>query len=86
MSKRYCVEWLETARREFHLIIDDLAEVSPGAAFRTLERIEKAAKSLATLPNRGRLIPELAALPNRAYRELQILLSVFSTGLTPTKW
>ncbi len=72
MTKRYRVEWLETARRELHRVVDDLADVSPGAALRTLEGIENAASNLVTLPNRGRLIPELAALSNRFYRELQV--------------
>ncbi len=72
MSQRYHVEWLETARRELHQIVDDLADVSPGAAFRTLESVERTAESLVTLPRRGRLIPELKALSNRYYRELQI--------------
>ncbi len=72
MSKRYRVEWLESARRELHEIVADLAEKSPGAALRRLESIENTADSLATIPERGRWIPELAALSNRSYRELQI--------------
>ncbi len=72
MTRRYRVEWLETARRDLYQIVDNLAEVTPGAALRALERIEKAADSLVILPERGRLIPELAALSNRNYRELQI--------------
>ncbi|MCP3993554.1 MAG: type II toxin-antitoxin system RelE/ParE family toxin [bacterium] len=72
MSKRYRVEWLETARRELHQITAALAEKSPRAALRQLESIENTAESLATLPERGRWIPELATLSNRSYRELQI--------------
>ena len=72
MSKQYRVEWLETARREFYQIIDGRAEVSTAAALGILERMEQTANSLTMFPERGRLIPELAALRNRTYRELQV--------------
>ena len=72
MTRRYSVDWLESARRELFQIVDDLARQPPAAAVATLDLVEEKARSLETLPDRGRLIPELTVFSNRSYRELQI--------------
>ena len=47
-----------------------LADRSPPAARGTLDRIQGKAKALAGLVERGRVVPELARLHVREYREL----------------
>jgi len=68
--KRRKVVWAEAARRDLNLIVSYLADRSPQAALATLKRLEASAKALAKLPDRGRVVPELARLHVREYREL----------------
>lgn len=71
-ARRFAVEWSEVARRDLERIVDYLAEDNPAAALRVLARIEKRAAALDILPERGRVVPELARLGVRLYRELQV--------------
>ncbi len=71
MSRRLVV-WAKVARRDLYVLFDYLADRSPRAALGVLNRIEAAAAQLVTLPERGRVVPELARLHVRDYRELVV--------------
>lgn len=68
--RRRKVLWARSARRDLDSIVAYVADRSPQAALATLDRIEGTAKSLAGLVYRGRVVPELARLHVREYREL----------------
>ena len=67
--KRRKVLWARSARRDLEAIVGYLAERSPLAAASTLDRLEARARSLATLADRGRVVPELGRLHVQQYRE-----------------
>jgi addiction module RelE/StbE family toxin len=66
------VPWAKSARRDLESIVSYLADRSPQAALSTLDRLEARAKSLATLADRGRVVPELGRLHIQQYRELVV--------------
>ena len=66
------VRWTRSARRDLEGIVAYLADRSPQAALATLDRLEARAKSLTTLADRGRVVPELRRLHIRQYRELVV--------------
>lgn len=66
------VLWARSARRDLESIVAYLADRSPQAALATLDRLESKAKSLARQVDRGRVVPELARLHVREYRELVV--------------
>jgi plasmid stabilization system protein ParE len=68
--KRRRVLWARFARRDLEGIIAFLADRSPKGALAILDQLEQRAKSSALLPERGRIVPELARLHVREYREL----------------
>jgi plasmid stabilization system protein ParE len=68
--RRRKVPWARSARRDLESIVASLASRSPQAALATLDRLQNKAKSLAGLVERGRVVPELARLRVREYREL----------------
>ena len=71
MSRRpFRVEWTAVAREDLLSIVDYLADHGPDAAPSILARLEKKANSLKQSPTRGRVVPELARLQVREYREL----------------
>jgi addiction module RelE/StbE family toxin len=70
--KRRKVLWTKSARRDLESIVAWLADRSPQAALSTLDRIEARAKALATLAERGRIVPELGRLHIQGYRELVV--------------
>lgn len=49
-----------------------IAVDDPVAAVRVVDQMEKRVASLKTLPERGRVVPELAAFGIRTYRELLV--------------
>jgi addiction module RelE/StbE family toxin len=71
MTRRKVV-WARSARRDLEAIVAYLADRSPQAALSTLDRLEARAKSLTTLADRGRIVPELGRLHIRQYRELVV--------------
>jgi len=71
-DRKLPVVWTSVAERDLAEIVTHLHRDSPSAARRVLARLERQASSLETLPNRGRIVPELAALDVRIYRELII--------------
>lgn len=68
----YEVEWSETASADLDAIVAFIQRDRPLAALRVLTRIESRAAALLSHPLRGRVVPELAALQIRTYRELLI--------------
>jgi plasmid stabilization system protein ParE len=58
------VAWTLPARQDLLRAIRYLAEQSPAAAEKLLNRLESAAASIAEFPERGRVVPELG-LPRR---------------------
>ena len=72
MSKKYKVEWASVAEVDLKRIIDYIAIDSPGNALQILERIRQKVSALYTLPERGRIVPELQEQGINIYRELII--------------
>lgn len=70
--KQRTVLWATSAQRDLEAIVSYLADRSPQAALATLDRLEERARSLAGLAERGRVVPELARLHLRVYRELVV--------------
>jgi addiction module RelE/StbE family toxin len=66
------VLWARSARRDLESILNYIADRSQQAALGTLDRVEARAKSLATLADRGRVVPELGRLHLTDYRELVV--------------
>ncbi len=70
-GRAFRVNWSEPARDDLASVADYiLSQDSAKAAVEAVERIERAAGRLFTMPQRGRIVPELAALGVRRYREL----------------
>jgi plasmid stabilization system protein ParE len=67
---RRAVEWSVIARGDLEAIADVIAEDNAINALRVVERIEGRAERLATLPERGRIVPELRWHGVLAFREV----------------
>ena len=72
MSDNYKIEWAGVAEKDLKGIIEYIAEDSPGNAFKILKKIKQKASDLYTLPERGRIVPELQEQGILQYRELII--------------
>jgi plasmid stabilization system protein ParE len=72
MSKKYQVAWAAVAQCDLKQIIEYIAIDSPGNASQILKRIKKKASDLYTMPDRGRIVPELKDQGIHTYRELII--------------
>lgn len=70
MSKTYKVSWAAVARNDLKQIIEYIAVDSPGNAYRILKKIKHKTSDLYTIPERGRVIPELKDQGIQTYREL----------------
>ena len=68
--KSYQVLWTHTAQQDLTEIIDYIAQDSVDDALAILHRLETKAALLITLPNRGRVVPELFHTGISQYREL----------------
>ena len=67
----FLVLWAETARRDLAGIVEFVAEESGSArALAVLDRVERRCETLATLPGRGRIVPELRLVGVHNFREL----------------
>ena len=69
MNKKFKVEWAAVAEIDLKQIIDYIATDSPGNALQTLKKIRGKASSLYTLPELGRIVPELQSQGIHIYRE-----------------
>lgn len=72
MTETYRVEWAAAAENDLRRIIDYIAVDSPGNAKEVLAKLRQKASSLYSLPERGRIVPELQAQGIRFYRELVV--------------
>ena len=70
MSRRYEVIWAGIAENDLREIIEYIAIDSPTTALKILKKIKQKASSLYTLPERGRIVPELQDQAILIYREL----------------
>ena len=68
--RRYDVIWTEEAVRDLEDLARYIARDSPGNARRVMKRLRARADSLWSLPERGRIVPELLDLGLRHWREL----------------
>jgi toxin ParE1/3/4 len=73
MNKQYKVEWAAVAEADLKQIIDYIAVDSPGNALQALKNIRQKTSSLYTLPERGRIVPELQGQGIQTYRELMVV-------------
>ncbi len=65
------VLWTEAATRDLAGVVEFIAEASGSArALAVLDRVERRCQTLATLPARGRVVPELSIVDVHTYREL----------------
>ena len=70
MSHKYDIIWAGVAENDLKEIIEYIAIDSPANALKTLEKVKQKASSLYTLPERGRVVPELKDQSIILYREL----------------
>lgn len=70
MSKGYKILWAGVAEHDLRDIIEYIAIDSQANALKTLQKIKKMASVLYTLPERGRVVPELQDQGIQIYREL----------------
>ena len=69
-TQSYQVLWSHTAQRDLTEIIDYNAQDNVDDALMILHKLEAKAALLVTLPNRGRIVPELLHTGISQYREL----------------
>lgn len=70
MTKKYQVKWAVVAQSDLKQIIDYIALESPANALQIIGKIKQKASGLYTLPDRGRIIPELKEQGIHIYREI----------------
>lgn len=72
MTPKYQVVWAAVAEHDLREIIGYISVESPGNALRILQKIKEKASILHTLPEKGRIVPELQDQGISQYRELII--------------
>ncbi len=72
MNQTHEIIWAVVAENDLKEIIEYIATDSPANALKILKRIKQKASSLYTLPERGRIVPELKDQGILLYRELII--------------
>ena len=72
MSKTYKINWANVAEHDLIEIIEYIPIDSPADALKILQKIKKMASSLYSLPERGRVVPELQDQGILTYREIVI--------------
>ena len=70
MSHEYDILWALVAENDLKEIIEYIATDSPANALQTLKKIQQAAPSLYTFPERGPIVPELQEQGIPLYREM----------------
>jgi len=70
MNPKYKIVWSSIAETDLKNIIGYISEDSPQNALKILRKIKEKASSLYTLPERGRIVPELQNQGILQYREL----------------
>ena len=69
MIQKYDILWAGVAENDLKGIIEYIAIDSPADALRIFKKIKQKASSLYTLPERGRIVPELQEQGILLYRE-----------------
>jgi len=72
MSKKFKVEWAESAENDLLKIVEYIALDSPKNALRILKKIKTRVQELYHTPNRCRVVPELQDQGINQYREMLI--------------
>jgi plasmid stabilization system protein ParE len=70
--RSFAVEFALVAQHDLQAIVEFIATDDPVAAARVLDQIESRTASLQRMPERGRVVPELAAVGIHTYRELVV--------------
>jgi plasmid stabilization system protein ParE len=70
MKRVYDVIWTETSEEDLKGTIEYIAGDSPAHAYDVFKEIRRRAANLHTLPDRGRVVPELQDQGITPYREL----------------
>ena len=70
-ARRSTIVWTEVALRDIESIASHLVGEGSGRAEQIVERIIARGESLDTVPERGRTPPELRAINDRTWREVQ---------------
>ena len=70
-ARRFAVEWMEPARLDLEAIATHLWFEAPLRAEKILDRIIDRGEALRSLPARGRVVPELRDIGERAWLEVQ---------------
>ncbi len=70
MKKRYRVLWAAAAQGDLNRIVEYIAHDSPDNAQQVLNKIRRKASDLYSLPDRGRIVPELKNQGITTYREI----------------
>jgi len=72
MRKQYEVVWTKIANADLTAIIQYILSDNPAAAKASLQRIKVKVSNLDSLPERGRIVPELRQQGILQYRELVV--------------
>jgi len=72
MSKTYKINWANVAENDLMEIIEYISMDRPADALKILQKIKKMASSLYSLPERGRVVPELQDQGILIYRKIVI--------------
>ena len=72
MNLEYKVIWTDTAENDLKEIIEFISIDSPRNALSILKKIKQKASNLYSLPERGRIVPELQSQGILQYREIII--------------
>jgi toxin ParE1/3/4 len=72
MNPKYEIIWTHVAENDLINIIEYISVDSPQIALKILKKIKQKASNLYTLPERGRIVPELQGQGIFQYRELVI--------------
>ena len=72
MNEKYDVVWSNIAENDLKSIVEYIADDSLPNALKIFKRIKQKASSLYTVPERGRIVPELRDQGILQYRELVV--------------
>jgi toxin ParE1/3/4 len=69
-GRAFRVRWTRVAAQDLQAIVDYLASENPTAAMDVLDALQASARSLESMPERGRIVPELRDQGIDTWREL----------------
>jgi toxin ParE1/3/4 len=68
--QKYRVQWTQPAGQDLESIVEFIARDNIAYALQVLRKIQGAAATLERMPERGRIVPELAEVGMRLYHEI----------------